>query len=206
MATLGSLKARLASDFNRADLTDAIDGAIADAIAEYQSRRFHFNQARDTFETTADTEFYGTDVIPADIAEIDALTVTVDGRRVRLIPWSFSVGEGVNAISSTATGHPLAWSWYAEQIRLYPIPDATYTVTISYLQKIDAPASDGASNAWTGEAERLIRACAAKIIWRDKVRNQAQAAASEAEEMRQLRKLRREANKLDTGCLAGSGF
>ncbi len=185
--------------------SDAVAYAIADAVAEYKGKRFAFNQARDTFDTTAGTEFYTTSVIPADIGEIDSLTITVNGRRYQLDKWPFGYHERMSNMI-TSRGQPTAWSWYAQQIRLYPIPDATYTVTISYLQRIDLQALDADSSVWTTQAENLIRACAEKILYRDVIQNPAMYAAAQMAERDAYRRLMREAQQLDSGSLASSGM
>lgn len=209
MANLSTLKARIAADLRRNDLTSDIGYAIADAVAEYQGSRFYFNQARDSFTTVAGTEFYesGTDPqdIPDDIAEVDSLTVTVNGRVYQMDKWAFGVSEWINS-TSTSRGQPTNWAWYAQKVRLYPVPDNAYTVTISYLQKIAAPTADGDENAWTTEAEILIRSCAKKILYRDVLKNPARAAEAEAAEMNAKRRLKRETFQLDSGYLAASGI
>lgn len=208
MGTLTLLKSRVASDLARGDLTSSSDEvayAISDAVAEYKGKRFAFNQARDTFDTTAGTEFYTSTTIPTDIGEVDALTISVSGRRYKLDKWAFAYHEQMSNMV-TSRGQPTAWSWYAEQIRLYPIPDATYTVTISYLQRIDLQALDAESSVWTTQAENLIRACAEKILYRDVIRDASMFAAAQSAERDAYRRLMREAQQLDTGSLAPSGI
>lgn len=205
MATYSTLKSRIALDLKRNDLTARIEYAVADAVAQYQATRFAFNQRRTTFNTAAGTEFYDTGTIPDDIGEIDALTLTVNGRRVVLDKSPFSVSEWANS-STTSQGQPRTWAWYAQQLRLYPVPDATYTLTLSYLQRIDAPAVDGDSNVWTNEAEPLIRAAAERIVYRDSLRNPAGEQAAASAEAAAYRRLKREAWQLDTGRLLPSGI
>lgn len=190
---------RIAREIHRTDLATEVLEAIADSIADYQHVRFAFNQARDTFNTVAGTEYYTTSSIPDDIAEIDALTVRVNGRDVKLPSWPYSVMERVQT-TTNSQGQPQAWTWYAQQIRLYPIPDAAYTVTLSYLQKLPAPAS-GASNAWTTTAEQLIRASAKKRLCRDNLMDLQGAATAEAAEGQAFRRLMRESRQLNTGGL-----
>ncbi len=201
MATLGGLKEQIASDLHRSDLTTQIALAIAESVAEYQGRRFAFNQARDSFATVAATEYYGSGVIPADIAEIDSLKLTYSGTTYTLEPVSFGWIEDVS--STTNTGRPTRWAWYAQEIRLYPIPDAAYTVSIAYLQKIDVPSSDGESNAWTTTAKELIRHASVKRLCRDTLQDYQRAEFAQAAEERQWRVLLRESHKLDSGRLGG---
>ena len=203
MADLATLKSRIASDLVRTDLTSQIAYAINDAIAEYQGRRFSFNQTRGTFSTVAGTDFYTT--IPTDIAELDTVSLTVSGDTRPIRPASHDQLERL-VTNTTSRGQPSLYAWYAEKLRLYPVPDAVYTVTLSYLQKIAAPSTDGTSNEWTTEAEQLIRACAKRILCRDVLRDQEAAMAAAEAEAIAFRRLKREALQLDTGSLAPSGI
>lgn len=203
MTTLAILKARIADELNRTDLTSQIAYAVSDAIALYQVRRFRFNQVRGTFSTVAGTEFYTTSTIPDDIVAVDSLRITVNGRVVTLDPWSFQVMEDISSTSNTRA-QPRAWSWYADQIRLYPVPDAVYPLTISYLQRIAAPASDANSNVWTTDAASLIRHAAKRMVYSEVLMNQGDAAACAQSEALEFRRLQRESDILQTGGLRGS--
>lgn len=205
MGSLTLLKSRIASDLKRTDLTTHIAYAIADAVGEYKGKHFHFNQARDTFSTVAGTEFYTTTSIPDDIGEIDALTLTTGGNRYVMQRVSFDRHETM-AVSTTATGQPSCWSWYAQQLRLYPIPDAVYTVTISYLQRIDLQTDDGAETVWTTQAENMIRACAEKILYRDVLQAPQLASLAQSAESAAYRRLMREAHQFDGCTLQPSGI
>lgn len=203
MGTLAELKSRIASELHRSNLTTYIATAISDAVAHYQSRRFEFNETSATFSTSAGTETYTTSTIPTDIGAIDSLSVTVNGRKVALPQWP---PERVNAIATTTNsrGQPQAWSWQADSIRFYPVPDNTYTITLAYLQRLPVPSSDSASNAWTTQAANLIR-CAAKKRVRLHVMKDANGAQLDAAgESEALRRLTNEYNKLSDSVLEGS--
>ena len=45
---------------------------------------------------------------------------------------------------------------YQNSIRLYPVPDDSYVLKMSYHKSLDAP-SDSGSNAWTSDLFNLIR-------------------------------------------------
>lgn len=197
MSTIAEMKDRIAREIHRDDLSAEIAEAIADAVTDYQHVRFAFNQVRDTFVTVAGTEFYTSATIPNDIGEVDSLTVEVNGRKVFLPAWPFSVMEKIQT-TTNSRGQPQAWSWYAEQIRFYPIPDAAYTVTVSYLQRLPVPTD---TNAWTEEAEQLIRHSAKKRISRDYLRDFEGAASAESAESAAFRRLMRESRQLNTGGL-----
>lgn len=200
MADLATLKSRIASEIHRSDLTDSIAYAIADAVTHYQSKRFAFNQVRASLSTVAGTEFYS-DL--TDVAQIDAITATVNGRKYVLDEMSFGEAEEINS-TTTQQGQPTRWSWYTNQIRLYPIPDAVYSLTVSYTQAIDVPTADAGSNVWTAEAEALIRYAAEKYLYRDTMMDEAGARRAEAAEFEALRRLTKESNQLASGGLRGS--
>lgn len=202
MATLAQMKTRIAEELQRSDLSARIASVITDAIEEYQGRRFAFNQARATFSTVASQEYYDTTIIPTDIAQIDSMRVTANGRTTPVVESPFSLLERLSDGTSTR-GEPSRWCWYGQQIRLYPIPDAIYTVSIAYLQRIDAPA-DNASNAWTNEANELIRACVCAKLCRKDLRDPEGAREYEYAELRAVRKLLRESTQLQGGPLVGS--
>lgn len=203
MATLAVLKARIADELDKDNLTSQIAYAVSDAVDLYKSRRFKFNQRRTTFSTADGTEFYTTSTIPDDIAQIDTLVLTVSGRRVILDAWTYRDMERIASTTSTE-GQPVAWAWYADQLRLYPTPNATYTVTISYLQNIDIPATDAESNVWTTEAGALIRHAAKRMVASDVMRDDVTAQACAMAEGLEYRRLVRDAMQMDVGALAGS--
>lgn len=200
MADLATLKSRIASELHRSDLTTSIASAIADAVLHYQSTPFRFNEAIATFSTVAGTEFYA-DL--SDVGQIDEVRVLVNGRKTVLEPWSYGYMEAISTTTNTES-QPWAWAWYAEQLRLYPVPDAAYTVTVSYTKQYDVPAADGDSNVWTTQAEALIRHAAKKRIYRDVTRDLEAATTAEAAEAEALRNLTQDTNRLASGPLRGS--
>lgn len=202
MTTLAILKARIADELLRTDLTSQIGYAIADAVALYQKRRFRFTQHRSTFATVAGTEFYAAPTIPSDIVQIDSLRLTVNGRQVVMTEWGYGELEAI-ATTTNTQAQPVAWAWYADQIRLYPVPDAAYTVTLSYQRAIAAPTLDTDSNVWTTDAANLIRHAAKRIIATDVLMSTNDAAMYAQSEGLEYRRLVKEANDLVTGGLRG---
>lgn len=155
------MKARIADELARADLTSQIAYAITDAIECYQSERFWFNESRDvTFSTVASQEYYTSSdnaLIP-DIYAIDYAVMTVGSVVNALTRYT---PEHIEYLSDdgTQTGEPCAYAYFQKKIRLYPVPTDVYTVRIAGHVKVAAPATDGeADNPWMTDAERLIRA------------------------------------------------
>jgi hypothetical protein len=67
-------------------------------------------------------------------------------------------------------GQPTKYSFYQNSIRLYPVPDNNYVMTMSYHKSMDAP-SDSASNSWTSDAFDLIRFRASWDVSKHYLRN-----------------------------------
>lgn len=161
MSTLAIMKARIADELGqRTDLDSQIALAITDAIAAYQNERFHFTERRTiTFPTVAGQEFY-------DDSDEAALGLIWSIRYVMLldgdnyIPLQHMDAADMEALSvnATNTGQPSSYTWYGDQIRLYPAPDQVWTVRVGAAASVAAPATDGeADNPWMTHAERLIR-------------------------------------------------
>lgn len=164
MTTLAIMKARIASELRRSDLTDQITSAITTAIEAYQHERLDFQETRSvTFSTVADQEFYDSDDAAnlGTIEFIDYVKLYVDNYPYRLKADDPGTLEQLSQ-NGTHTGTPLNYAYYGGQIRLWPVPAAVYTVRIGGVAKVAAPATDNeADNPWMTTAEELIR-CRAK--------------------------------------------
>lgn len=160
MTTLAIMKSRISDELARSDLTTQIAYAITDAITAYEDERFFFSESRAlTFSTAADQEFYSStdDADIGKIQKIDYVVVYV-GTQAHQLEYERPEDMEIDSTGTDGTGQPWAYTWYGDQIRLYPTPDAVYTVRIGASYKVAAPASDGeASNPWMTHAERLIR-------------------------------------------------
>lgn len=162
MTTYATMRTRIQDELvNEGALTAAqVNNAIQSAIAHYQRERFYFNESRaQTFSTVASQEFYGSSDntnIP-NLSKIDRLTITVNGSRYELVERSWDWIDEMS-VTTTSTGQPTDYCFYAQQIRLYPLPDAVYTVRISGLIRLTTLSGDTDTNAWMTDGEELIRA------------------------------------------------
>ncbi|MEP0150007.1 hypothetical protein [Roseibium sp.] len=160
MSTLATLKADIADDLARSDLTSAIASEISRAIKFYQPQRFWFNETRDlTFDTVADQPRYaGAD--DADIPlfyALDGMFVTDGTSEYELDTVDVRAFEVLSGSSSTSS-RPYAYCRFNVGFGLYPTPDAAYTIRPMGHYKLAGPASDDeANNAWMVEAYDLIR-------------------------------------------------
>lgn len=163
MGTYGDLQATIADDLMRGDLTAQIQKAILDAIKQYERETFYFNQVIEaSFNTVAHQEFYGAADFPAiaTMASIGRVRIMMANNRYTLNKrtWQYLDDTSVNP---SVAGLPVDYAYFAEQIRFYPIPAEIWPVTLSGTPRLTALAALGDENAWTDDAEELIR-CAAK--------------------------------------------
>jgi hypothetical protein len=164
VATLDALYTRIILDTNRDDmaasgeLEQAKIDAVADSIARYKAEQFWFNRASGTGATTADD---ATLALPTGVY-VPKL-VSYNGEALIRVPLD-------QIEHRTETGLPTKWAENEEQIQLWPIPDAAYTLTVSGTADIDAPAG-ASSNIWTTEAYDLILNSAKVILCRGPLRD-----------------------------------
>jgi hypothetical protein len=182
MATYLDMIARIADESLRPDLSDQIKLCIQDAIAHYEVERFWFNQFRDrTFATVAGQEFYGVadhSDIP-NVLEFDAATLTIGSTRWPLAKTGYVQLENWN-VDASSRGQPTHYAYWGEQIRLHPVPDGIYQIRLSGLFKLPALAADSDENAWTNDAEELIRHRAKSILYSQYLRDDGNAARAAA--------------------------
>lgn len=212
MATYINLKDRIARELHRNDLTANIAEHVISAVAYYAGNRFAGNEKRGTITTIAATKYYGTTTaspgtLPGDINEIDSIVVTANNRTYQLELISYDDLEKIDAGVTPLTGYPRLWAWYANQIRLYPTPNAAYVLTLSYQYTLTALSADSTSNFWTNEAEQLIRARAKKTLALDVTYDASVATTQAALEKDALASLKSDTNKLiSSGRLRSTRF
>ncbi|MGH6894740.1 MAG: hypothetical protein ACREEP_21045 [Dongiaceae bacterium] len=182
MASYLDMITRIGDESLRTDMTNQIKLCIQDAIAHYEVERFWFNQFRDrTFATVAGQEFYGSadqSDIPA-ILEFDAVTLSVGSTRWPLTKAGYVEIEDWSA-DAGARGQPTHFAYWGQQIRLYPVPDSVHQIRLSGLFKLPPLIGDVDENAWTKDAEDLIRHRAKSILYSQYLRDDANAARAAA--------------------------
>lgn len=137
-----------------------IKNAIQSAVAKWEREPFYFNEVYTAsfFSTVNAQEFYTVSdaaTIPTTVA-IKRLHVTISSARYSLIQrdWDFLEDIGVSA----TVGKPTDFAYFAQQIRLYPVPDGAYVVSLSGTRRLTALTADADTNGWTQDGFDLIKA------------------------------------------------
>lgn len=210
MSTLAELKAEIADDLDRTDLTTQIDSETTRAIKFYQPTRFYFNETRDvTFSTVAAQALYSVSDAPEipQFFEIDQICFEDGDQKYDLTEispkeWEVATGSG------GTSAKPIAWAYFNQSIGLYPIPDGVYTIrVIGHIKKAEPTDDVEEGNVWMVEAFDLIRARVCKQLALKKLRDQSlfeTQSAAEADELRNL--LAQTAIKTGTGFVTPSDF
>lgn len=169
MSTFAALKARIADDLRGVtNLDTQISNAVLDAVKRWEGERFWFNEKRFRFFTVDGVEFYsipsafqntdGSSISAGEtLLTVDDLVILDNNETYRLMPITDQWANDYQSPASQYKGTPDYYGIYGGDIRLAPIPDDVYTITISGIARLAPLSSDGDSNAWTTEAESLIR-------------------------------------------------
>jgi len=164
------MRSRIADELvNDGDIsTSQINNAIQSAIADYAGEQFWFNEAVGTFSTVSSQELYTS----AALSDIPTIIKILSLR----IANTGSYATYINGVSNdiiedmqdgTLFGQPRFYSRFANKIRLYPIPDAVYSMKISYISTFTALSADADTNAWMTDGEEVIRQAAKKRLATD---------------------------------------
>ena len=205
MATYGAVVNRIVEELPRSDssITAIVSTALLTAVEFYTNDRFWFNEKQTTLTTSSSLAYYSW---PADLIETDSVICTDSaGTKYELTPISYQEMNAFDAGNSF--GQPYWYSTYNKQFRLYPVPDATYTIIVSHQYSPASLSATTDSNAWTTEAEALIRARTLKYVAGVRLKDYEAARVYEEMERQEYDRLKDQTEKLlGTGTIAGSGF
>ena len=162
MTTLATMRTRIDNELARGGtLSSEIDACIREAIDHYKYRRWWFTESTLTSTTSASGEYISA---PSTFLSLDSLRMdnSATGDDYPLRPAAYEMFEAWQ--SDTANqGKPLYFVEYKGQYRLYPVPDAVYTLVWSGLVDLGTPSADADTSAWLTTAEGLIR-CRARAL------------------------------------------
>lgn len=159
MATLSELRTRIANKLSDGTLLrpDAaqIDQAINAAINFYENKYFWFQQGFAALSTVVgNAELTG---VPSDFkfqTHPNSLVLLKNNFRYTLQHITpIELDQLSNDISNS---FPAFYTYRTATIELYPLPDEIYTVNLYYYKSFPDLVSNGDSNDFTNNAERLI--------------------------------------------------
>lgn len=191
--TYDTLATEIADEIADTALTSQIQLCIAEARRKYDRRRFYFNVKTTTLSTVANQEYYSGAILAdsnsvADIEAIDDVKILIDTATYPLNPMAFGMMDGLQ--TAAVIGDPIAYAYYGQRIRFYPIPGQVRTVTLAYLYKAAAPVfGSGVADIWTTEAYDLIRYATKRLLYSNYARGEEQEgiqAALEADALKDL--------------------
>jgi len=167
MATYGDMINRINDELLlKNEYTTQIQRAIQSAIQLYQKTRFRFNHGRATSTIPPDFEYIEP---PPDMIEEDELML-IDGNERRPLVKRTYLWIGNQSRDLSYRARPLFYAIETDDVRLYPIPDQSYELQLSFLKKLPALNANSDSNAWMDDGEELIRLRAKRIILEDVLR------------------------------------
>ena len=138
LSTYTEVKTSIANYLNRDDLTSIIPDFISLAEKRLDRElRVRVNMVRAQTTTTASTSFYD---LPSDLIELRNITYETSGSNSYALSY-LSPESGSREYGSFASGFPRAYTNLGKDIKLYPTPDAAYTLGINYFKKL-VPLSD----------------------------------------------------------------
>lgn len=206
MSTFGEMQTEISEDLDRPNwlATGRISREIKRAIDFHAAERFWFNDARTyTFTTTLDDDTYSV-VASAPIEDfitIQMVEIQIGGQ-YRYLHRMDADDMAFSKQTTASSGQPHSWSYYGNEIQLYPTPNDAYTLRIHGHVKLTPLENDTDENAWTTSAEQLIIAAAKKRLMARIAKDPQQAQMAEADEMRELQRLREETSRRTaTGCI-----
>jgi len=186
------MRNRILDDLNRKDLTAQAENAIKTAISFYEKDRFWFLEQRSTTTTVNAQEYYP---VPDNYLDLDSLVIEVNNYAYPLNKRSYGTLEAWHVKQSVFLGYPSDYAIYATgeqtQIRLYPVPNGSYQLTLSYFGSLDVLEAESDTNSWLTIGEELVRSRAEWTLYAQKLRDVDAAQMTKVIETEALSQLER---------------
>lgn len=143
ISTYDELKSAVADFLNREDLTSAIPTFISLAESRLDRELRHWKQTK---RATVVLSTQYNDVLPADFLQPVRLQLT-DGPTGEVSPISVAQMLQLRGERSDQPGKPTNYALTAEDLEIYPTPDATYNASLVYFART-TPLSTGNQTNW----------------------------------------------------------
>lgn len=180
IGTFGALLDRLEDELRDTTINTQLREFVRTAIGELEYERFYFNEERSlSFTASTNAEFYGAADLAAipNLLKIDSMRIAVSNQYYPLRRRDWSWMENVSQ-TATQTGTPTDYAYYNQRLRLWPIPNAKYTVQIASVVRLITLSATTDANAWVTEQlpEAIIRSRTKAHVWAHLKRDPGQAA------------------------------
>jgi hypothetical protein len=147
ITTYEELQDAIANWLARDDLTDRIPEFIALAEAKF-NRDLRSNLMETRATATVDTgssepEFIA---LPGDFQTMRRVRLSSVTGKPRLLPLTGQQADDFRYGSSNATGQPVYFTIFGDEMELVPTPDAAYEIEMVYRADLDALADDNTEN------------------------------------------------------------
>lgn len=147
MTDTANMRTRIADELNR--LPSEIIGSpslsvglvinreINSAIKHYESMRTSWSEVKDAVfgETTSGQRSYSLSTSDIRWLKIDSIKLEYNNSYITLDPITWSEMEEKDRQITGSLGLPQNYVIYSKQVRMYPVPNASLTILISYLER-----------------------------------------------------------------------
>jgi hypothetical protein len=195
MATIQQARANIADYLSRADIDSVIFTAIQRAVEYYGRLPFFFNEATTAASLTTSSSQSAYNV-PDDFIEDLNLVINYNGSRYKIPKRDHQFITSIDV--SNIYGQPSFYSIYNGQIHYYPVPNASHTVSLTYIKRLATLSASADTNAFLTDANDLIEARAMWWVASRKMRKMDLAQVYKQEEMEALEILRRQTSQRAT--------
>lgn len=205
MATLADLKARIVADMGRDDMEPGGDmeatllSHINRAIRHYSGQNWWFLTKTVTTPTVSGQDYV---TRPATVGQIRRISIPALGYDLEREDLTCIEAYDEPAMQ---TGQPYAWAEGDDgtEIRLWPTPNAIFTLKIVGTRIFSELASDSDTNVWTNEASDVVAAHTRMTLYRDVLFDPREANASRALELALDTMRERNIDRIDMPIKAG---
>jgi len=210
LATLGDLKAKIAQDLRRSNLTQEIADAIPQAIYDHDSERFWWNETYPTPYALTIAPNSGVDVYSTGTPQGDVYFLAPQGpiqefvridmvrAQIPVVWYTVKASDWTTLeffYSTLSNGQPSWWAYRDGNLRIYPLPSQPYNLRIFGQVRLRPLVNDTDSNVWTNQGFNLIRYTVLKRLYSYPIRDAQQVANAEQAGERALDYLRRETDR-----------
>lgn len=146
------------TNYSSSEIKNYINDTINDVFNEY---RLPFMQTTQTYTLTQNVSDITNGVgLPADYVQAVDLTLTSSGREKVLLYRDVSQVDNWYPDPDDTTANPAnvpdSWYYYAETIKVYPVPNQAYTVSLRYYKKPTSLDLDADVPSIPSEYEELL--------------------------------------------------